>query len=93
MLQSFRFVVHFIPGKIEHIVQEPFEQAMMTPDLQRPALPRFRETHAMMLLVLHERRPLAGQLLQHAGNRGRPDLQMRRQSVARDPLGRGTAQF
>ena len=74
MLQTFRFVVHFIPGKIENIVQESFEQAMMALNLQSPALTQFREDDSMVLLVFHKRWPLLGEFLEHSGNRGRSHL-------------------
>ena len=74
MLQTFRFVMHFIPGKIENIVEESFEQAMMALNLQSPSLTQFCKNHSMVFLVFHKRWPLAGKLLEHAGNRGRSHL-------------------
>jgi hypothetical protein len=74
VLQTFRFVMHFIPGKIENIVQESFEQAMMALNLQSPSLTQFSEDDSMVLLVFHKRWPLAGEFLEHSGNRGRAHL-------------------
>lgn len=74
MLQTFRFVMHFIPGKIENVVQESFEQAMMALNLQSPSLAQFCEDHAMVLLIFHKRWALAGKLLEHSRNRGRSHL-------------------
>ena len=39
VLKTFRLVMNFIPGKIEHIMKESFEQTMMAQDLCSPALP------------------------------------------------------
>lgn len=74
MLQTFRFVVHFIPGKIEDIVQESFDQAMMALNLQSPPLTQFCEDDSMVLLVFHKRWPVAGEFLEHSGNRSRSHL-------------------
>ncbi len=74
MLQTFRFVMHFIPGKIEDIVQESFEQAMMALNLQSPSLTQFCEDDSVVFLVFNKRRPLAGKFLEHSGNRGRSHL-------------------
>jgi len=93
MLQAFGFVVHFIPGKIENIVQESLEQAMMALNFQSPPLTQFREDNSVVLLIFHERWAFGGKLLEHSGNRGRPHLQVGRQSAARDPFTGGTAQY
>ena len=52
VLKAFRLIMNFIPGKIEHIMKESFQQTMMAQDLCRPALPHLRQAHAMVLLVL-----------------------------------------
>jgi len=74
VFQTFRFVVHLIPGKLENIVEESFEQAMMALNLESPPLTQFREDDSMVFLVFHKRWPLPGELLEHSGNRGRSHL-------------------
>lgn len=74
MFQTLRFVVHFIPGKIENIVQESFEQAVVALNLQSPPLTQLCQDDSMVFLVFHKRWPIAGEFLEHSGNRGRSHL-------------------
>ena len=60
MLQALGFVVDFIPGKIEHVVKETFQQAMVAQNFQGSALSEFGEADTVMLFVLHKGRALVG---------------------------------
>ena len=93
VLKAFRLVMNFIPGKIEHIMKESFEQTMMAQDLCRPTLPHLRKDNAMVFFVLDKRWPLAGQLLQHPGHGSSADVQMTGQGIAGYSLFFRTAQL
>ena len=93
VLKAFRLVMNFIPGKIEHIMKESFEQTMMAQDLCRPTLPHLRKDNAMVFFVLDKRWPLAGQLLQHPGHGRSADVQMTGQGIAGYSLFFRTAQL
>jgi hypothetical protein len=53
VLQTFGFVMHFIPGVFENIVQKEFQQPMMAHNFPAALLTRRRKPHSMMLLVKH----------------------------------------
>ena len=65
VLKAFCLDMNFIPGKIEHIMKESFEQTVMAQDHCCSTLPHLRKDNAMVFLVPDKRWPLAGQLLQH----------------------------
>lgn len=66
MFESFGFIMNFVPGIFEKIVEEAFEQAMVPENFERARGSCRGETHAAMLLILHEGRFLCGELLQHS---------------------------
>jgi hypothetical protein len=68
MLQPIRLVVNLVPGVIEEIVQETFQQAVVTKHLKSALLSRRGQTRAVMLFVLHKWRLLGGELLEHPCN-------------------------
>ena len=51
MLETFRFLVHLIPGILEDIVQKKFEQPVMAYDFPAATFTRRGEPHAAMLLI------------------------------------------
>ncbi len=76
VLQALRVIVNFIPGIPQAVVKETLQQAVMTQNFQGAHLAGGRQTDAMMLFVLHIRRLLGSQLLEHPGNRSGSDAQM-----------------
>ena len=93
VLQALRLIMNFIPGKIEHIMKESFEQTMMAQDLCSPTLSHRRKDNATVFFVLDKRWPLTGQLLQHPGHGSSTDVQMTGQGIARYSLFFRTAQL
>ncbi len=63
MLQSLRFFMNLVPGIVEHIVQESFEQPMVPNDFQCAPSAGRRKAYPVVLLVTDEGGVLAGQLL------------------------------
>ncbi len=66
---------------------------MVAKNLQGSHLPARRQTHSMMLFVLHEGGLLRRQLLQHSSYGSGTDAQMMSQGVAGHALLFGAAQF
>ena len=93
MLQPFRFFVHLVPGVVQELVQEAFQEPVMAQHFESAPPSGGAQPHATMLFVKDVRRPLRGQLLQHPRNGGGADAQMRRQGIARNALTGGTAQL
>ena len=60
-------------------MQEKLEQPVVTNDFQRPQPPALGQPHASVLLVLHPRRLLLGELAQHSRDRRRRHSQALRQ--------------
>jgi hypothetical protein len=76
VFEALCFLVNFVPGIVEDLVEEGLEEAMMADDLEGALLSGLRELDAVMLLVDDERWLLRGQLLQHVGDGGCSDRQM-----------------
>lgn len=93
MLETFRFLVHLIPGILEDIVQKKFEQPVMAYDFPAATFAGRGEPHAAMLFVQHQRRLLRSELLKHPGDRSRTHRQPLGQGVARNALLARAAQF
>ena len=93
MLQALGLRMDFVPWKIEHVMKESFQQAMVPENFQRSPLAPLSQADAMMLFVFDKRWLLIRQFLQHPGDRGCADFQMSGQGVAGYPLSIGTAQF
>ena len=82
MFQPFRLIVNLVPGVVEEIMEETLQQTMMAKNLQSSHLPGRRQTHAMMLFVLHKRGLLRSELLQHSSYGSGTDTEMMREGVA-----------
>ena len=63
MFQPFRLLVNLVPRVVEEIMEEALQQTMMAKNFQSSHLPGRRQTHAVMLFVLHEGRLLCRELL------------------------------
>ena len=66
MLQALRLLMDVLPGIIENVMKEAFEQPMMANNLQSTLFSARRKPYAVVLLVAHEGRALPSQLLQHS---------------------------
>jgi len=53
VLQPLRFLMHFVPGILQNVMQEEFEQAMMADQFPGAAFPRRREPNTPVLLIRH----------------------------------------
>lgn len=93
VLQAFGFFVNFIPWIIQEIVKKPFQEPMMAHNFQRTMLPRRRQDHTVMLLIVDPSRFMGCELLKHARYRRRSDAKPFRQSVTGDPFFFRPAQF
>jgi hypothetical protein len=60
VLQALRFVVNLVPGVLQDIMQEKFQETVMTHQLPGAMFPCRRQTNSMMLFVLDQRRALNG---------------------------------
>ena len=85
VLQPFRLIVNLVPRVVEDIMEEALQQTVVAKNLQGAHLPRWRQTHAMMLFVFHERRLLRRQLLQHSRDGSRADAEMLRRGRCWSP--------
>ena len=86
MFQPFRLIVNLVPRVVEEIVEEALQQAVMAKNLQSAHLPYCRQTHAAVLFVLHKRRLLRRELLEHSSDGSRTDTKMLSKGVAGYPL-------
>lgn len=83
MLQSLRLFVNLVPGVIQNIVQEAFEQAMVANHFQGTLSAGTRKAHSMVLFIKHERRVFSRQLLKHPRYGSRPNSETHSQRIAR----------
>ena len=73
MLQALRFFMNFVPPVIQIVVQKSFEKAMMPKNFQSSLLTCGGQPCAMMLLIFHQHRFMAGELLEHPCDRSSTD--------------------
>jgi hypothetical protein len=93
MLQPLRLFVNLVPGVIEKVVQEPFQQPMVANDFQSALSSGWRKAHAVVLLVADERGMISRQLLQHPGHGSRANAEPLRQRIAGNTILLRAAQF
>src|SRR5260370_16172070 len=93
MFQPFRLVVNLVPRVVEEIMQETLQQTVMTKNLQSAHLPGCSQAAAVVLLVLHKRRLLCRQLLEHSSDGSRTDPKMLSDGVAGHSFLFGAAQL
>jgi hypothetical protein len=85
--------VHFVPGILQNVMQEEFQEAVMPHQFPRPPLPGGGEPDTPVLLIRNERGPLRCKPLKHSGHRGCPNFQPLRKSVRCGAQFLGAAQF
>ena len=93
MLQPFRLVVDLIPGIIQKVMQETLQQTVVAQNFQGAHLSSGRQTHAVMLFILHMGRLLKRQLLEHSSNRSGTDAKTLGERVAGHARLLGAAQL
>jgi hypothetical protein len=82
VLQPLCFFMNFIPGILEDIMKEQFDEPVMPDKLPGPPSACRSEPDTAMFLVLDQKRLPGGKLLKHLRNRSGPNAKMRRQIVA-----------
>ena len=70
VFQALGFLVHFVPGVLQDVVQKQFEQSVMPDQLPCASFAGSREPHSVVFLVKNHGRALRRQPLQHSRNRG-----------------------
>ena len=63
VLQTLGFLVNLIPGILQHIVEEQFEEAMMPHQLPGPPFACSSQPDTAMFFIQDQRRPLRRQFL------------------------------
>jgi hypothetical protein len=76
MFEAFGLLMHLVPGIVEDLMEESFDEAMVANDLESSLLSGFGERYAVVLLVDDKWRLLRGELLQHVGDGGCGDGQV-----------------
>ena len=69
VFEAFGLLMDFVPGIVENLMEEGFEEAVMADDLKGAPFSRLGELYSVVLLIDDERRFLQGELLQHVGDR------------------------
>lgn len=59
------FLVYFVPGVFENVVEKQFQQTMMPDQFPRPPFSRRREPDTVVLFIQHKCRTLGRKLLKH----------------------------
>ena len=58
VFQPFGLLVHFVPGILQNVMQEEFEQAVMADEFPGAAFSGRRESDTLVLLIHNEGGPL-----------------------------------
>ena len=93
VFQPFCFLVHFVPGVLQNVVQKQFQQAVMPDQFPRPPFAGGSEPDTSVLFIQNQGRPLRRELLKHSGHRRSANCQPLGQSVGRDARILRAAQF
>ncbi|SRR5579864_8639780 len=93
VFQPFRLIVNLVPRVVEEIMEETLQQAVVTENLQSAHLARGSQPYSVVFLVLHKRRFLRSELLEHSRNRSSTDADMPRQGTAGYQFFFGAAQL
>jgi len=93
MLQALRFFMNLVPGIVEHVVQEAFEQPMVPNHLQRAPSAGWRKPYPVVFLITDEGGAPSRQLLQHPRYGSRTDPEPLCQRVAGHAAGLCAAQL
>ena len=93
VFQPLGLVMDLVPGILQNVMQEEFQEAVMPHQFPRPPFPRGRKPDTSVLLVRNECGPLRCESLKHSGHRGRSNFQPLGKSVRCDAQFLGTAQF
>jgi len=86
MFQAFCLIVNLIPGVVEEIVEETFQQTVVSQNLKSAHLPRCSQLHAVVLLIFHKRRLSCRELLEHSSDGSSTDTKMVSKGVTGHPL-------
>ena len=87
MLEALGFVVDFLDGIVEDLVEEGLDQPMMADDFEGALASCAGEADAAVALVIDERALGGGEFLNHVGDGGHGDVQAVGQFLAADTPG------
>ena len=84
VFQPLRFLVDFIPGVLQNIVKEEFQQAVMADELPGAAFSDGGKPNTPVLLIDDEGGPLRCKPLEHSRHRRGPDSESAGKSIGCD---------
>ena len=93
VFEPFCFLVHFVPGVLQNVVQKQFEQTMVPDQFPGPPFARRSEPNTSVFFIQNQGRALRRELLKHSGHRRGTNSKSLGQSVSGDARVLRASQF
>lgn len=93
VFKPFCFLVHFVPGVFQNVVEKQFQQAVMPDQFPRSPFASRSEPDTPVFFIQNQGRALRRELLKHSGHRRGTNSKPLGQSVSRDARALRASQF